>query len=202
MRVVALCLLVLGLNLGNAGAAESAPPEWAGLTSEQRAILRNVEKDWASMPGERRGQLIAGANRWLAMTPDQRASARERFAMWQALPPERREELRRRYEQFRALSPEEQARIRAVQQRVQDMPPAKRAELQRRWREMTPQERQRVRPSPARPVRPRGGCQAGGVRPRRGPPPWYATGRTCTIQAAEDQRHKLVINTFRYRQPM
>ena len=154
MRFAALLVILLIGGAGAGAMAADAPPEWAGLTAEQRSILRNVEKDWAAMPGERRGQLIEGANRWLAMTPEQRASARERFTVWKSLPSDRRDELRRRYEEFRAMSPEEQARLRAVQQRVQQLPPGKRAELQRRWREMTPTERQRTRQAPARPPRP------------------------------------------------
>jgi hypothetical protein len=152
-RTLALLVLLLLNGLAAGAQPAGAPPEWARLTAEQRAVLRNLEKDWDSLPGERRGQLIAGAERWLAMTPEQQAEARERFALWQSLPEKRRELLRRRYEQFRAMTPEQQQRIREVQERVRDLPPGRRDELQRRWRESGP-DRVRERPETPRPARP------------------------------------------------
>ena len=89
MSVVIGILAAVWLSCAS-GQGAQAPPEWAGLTAEQRAVLRNIEKDWATLPGERRGQFVAGANRWLAMSPDERSAARERFALWQSLPPDRR----------------------------------------------------------------------------------------------------------------
>jgi len=99
-------------------------------------------------------QLIEGASRWASLSEEQRAEVRQRFALWQTLSQERREEIRSSYEKFRGLSPTEQARIRATQQRVKDLPPERRDELQRRWREMTPEQRQHGRPDVPRPPKP------------------------------------------------
>lgn len=154
IRLFAIAFLTVLCGVSNAAQPAGSPPEWARLTSEQRAVLGNLEKEWDTMPSERRGQLLAGADRWLAMTPDQRASARERFSVWQTLPERRRAELRRRYEEFRAMTPEQQQRIRDVQQRVRDLPPGRRDELKRRWRESAPERRPRERPETPRPARP------------------------------------------------
>jgi hypothetical protein len=153
-RIFAIAIVALFCSVSHGAQPAGSPPEWARLTSEQRAVLRNLEKDWDSMPGERRGQLLAGADRWLAMTPEQQSAARERFSAWQALPERRREVLRRRYQEFRAMTPEQQQRIRDVQERVRELPPGRRDELQRRWREAGPEPRPRERPETPRPARP------------------------------------------------
>ena len=73
-RIFAIAIVALFCSVSHGAQPAGSPPEWARLTSEQRAVLRNLEKDWDSMPGERRGQLLAGADRWLAMTPEQQSA--------------------------------------------------------------------------------------------------------------------------------
>ena len=149
IRKILFAVVAVLLLTGEAAAQQQAAApalEWSELSNEQRALLGNLESQWPTLPAERRQQLIEGATRWLSLSDEQRAEVRQRFALWQSLPPERRAEIRQRYEQFRALSPEEQARIRSTQQRVRELPPERRDELQKRWREMTPEQRQHGRP--------------------------------------------------------
>jgi hypothetical protein len=90
----------------------------------------------------------------LSLSDEQRAEVHQRFVLWQSLSLERRADIRQRYEQFRALSPEEQARVRSTQQRVKELPPERREELLKRWREMTPEQRQHGKPDIPRPPKP------------------------------------------------
>jgi hypothetical protein len=71
--------------------------------------------------------------------------AGERFKRWQSLNPEQRRVIRKRYQQFKMLPEGEQARIRKNFRQFQSLTPEQRRELRQRFRDLPPQERQRLR---------------------------------------------------------
>jgi Protein of unknown function (DUF3106) len=68
-----------------------------------------------------------------------------RHKRYEELSPEQRKKLRQRRDDFNALPQEEQERIHRARDKFRDMPPEKREKLKEKWRNMSPEERNRAR---------------------------------------------------------
>ena len=77
------------------------------------------------------------------MSPEQRERARTRYNRWQELSPEQRELARERWHRFRELPPEQQQRVRDGYRNYKKLTPEQRQHLRERWKNATPEERQR-----------------------------------------------------------
>jgi hypothetical protein len=155
LKSIAHALLALSL-LG--GVAEAQGIAWDDLSDAQKALLASEEAHWSEMDPARQERMALGARRWLEMSSAERRAAEERFVRWQSLPEERRDEVRQSYRTYLRLGNGERAGIRNAYDRFRRMPPERREALRRRFRDMTPSERQRFRerrlPGPTQPARP------------------------------------------------
>lgn len=124
---------------------EKSGVAWTQMTPDQKKVLQSFEKRWSKLPPQRQRRLAEGAARWGSMSPDERVQTRERFKKWQQLPEERRARVRERHAEFLALPPDEQARLRENYKRFQKLSPERRKQLRNRWRDATPEQRQRAR---------------------------------------------------------
>lgn len=124
------CLFVLVLALAPlaAGAQPQAAaplPAWDQLTAEQRELLlAPVRERWNRSDADRRAHMLEHARRWQSMTPEQRERARHGMKRWRDLPPAQRHQARALFEHTRA------------------MPEAERKAMIKRWKAMTPEQRE------------------------------------------------------------
>lgn len=139
-RILA-CAGLMSLVLGAASVAvaqSASPPAWDQLTAAQRDQLTGPVRDrWNGADAQERERMLAHARRWQTMTPAERAEARHGMHSWKHLPPRQREEARALYSKLRTL------------------PEAERDALRERWKQMTPEQRQRW--AAENPAPPRGG---------------------------------------------
>ncbi len=149
--VIAAALLPLALAIALPAAAQSATgdaqlPAWEQLTDAQReALIAPIRQRWNDHP-DKRGHMLAHAERWRDMGPEQRERARHGAERWRQLDPEKREAMRALYARMHAL------------------PEAERQALREQWGKMTPEQRRAwVKANPAPPDAPK--------PPRRRPEP-------------------------------
>ncbi|TQV86276.1 DUF3106 domain-containing protein [Exilibacterium tricleocarpae] len=129
----------------SASANADAPLEWQQLNRAEQRVLQHHAADWDSLPNQKRHKLHRSAQRWLAMSPEQKRNARQRFKRWLALPVDQRRHIRQRYQQFKQLQPDEQQRLRDIYAQFKDLPAAQRQSLRERWRQLTPEQRRKIK---------------------------------------------------------
>ena len=146
-RVLLRPLLLTAAILLAAGmaSAEDAGVAWDDLDEQQQRVLNGFAGSWDSLAADRQTRLSVGADRWVHMTPDQRNAAQTRFSHWRDIQPERRALIRDRYKQYRGMSPADQKRVRDNFRRFNRMPTERRKMLRDRYRNMTPDQRKRLR---------------------------------------------------------
>jgi len=89
---------------------------WQSLTSEQRATLAPLEREWPSIDALRKQKWIALAARFKTLRPDERARITARMSEWARLTPGERGQARLRFEEARVVpAPDRNARWQAYQ---------------------------------------------------------------------------------------
>ncbi|AMN45627.1 hypothetical protein ACG33_00605 [Steroidobacter denitrificans] len=124
---------------------QGAGVSWESLSEEQRELLSKYQAHWDQLPMGRQRALARGAHRWLTLPPERREQAQRRFEHWQSLDSKQRRELRRRYQEFKVLPAQEQERIRRGFQNFQHLAPEQRRELRKRFHDLPPEERRRLK---------------------------------------------------------
>jgi hypothetical protein len=129
-------LLVAALLLCAASGAQAAAPRWADLDADQQLVLKPLEKDWDTLPEQRRERLAAGAQRWNGMSPEQQDQAKERLQRWKSLTPDQRARLQERRAEFRSMTPAQRERARERYQELRRLPPEERRRVRERFQEL------------------------------------------------------------------
>lgn len=135
--------LVLLLLVGGNALAQGV--RWEDLRPAERELLAGQELVWVMFAPERQERIALGARRWLEMNRSERRSAEERFTLWQGLGDDRRVELRQRYEIYRNLPRTDRDRLRDVYVRFNRLPRDQRDEIRRQFRQVPPDQLQRLR---------------------------------------------------------
>lgn len=82
-------------------------PVWATLTPAQQQALAPLQRDWGSIPVERKQKWLEVAGRLPKMPAEERARVQERMAEWSRMTPAERARARVQFQEVRRLSPEE-----------------------------------------------------------------------------------------------
>ncbi|MFT3665832.1 DUF3106 domain-containing protein [Piscinibacter sp.] len=91
-------------------------PRWRELSPAQRAALKPLERDWASIDEPRKQKWLEIANRYPAMPPAERERITARMSEWVKRSPAERGQARLNFQNARQITPEErQARWQAYQ---------------------------------------------------------------------------------------
>ncbi len=96
-------------------AAESGP-RWQELSTTQRAALKPLERDWATIDAQRKQKWLEIAARYPTLPPAEQQRVSSRMTEWVKLSPAQRGQARMNYQEVRQLTKEErQARWEAYQ---------------------------------------------------------------------------------------
>lgn len=131
---VILCLMLISAIASGppATAIIGTPPQpgWSQLTSQQKAILAPLSKDWEKMENIRRKKWLGIAahyptmkldeqqrmqdrmREWADLTPGQRAKVRSAYKDFSQLPPEQKQVVKQKWEAYSNLPTEQQQRVR------------------------------------------------------------------------------------------
>ena len=143
---LALVLLLVGGNALGQGV------RWADLSQAERQLLADQESAWDALAPERQERIALGARRWLEMNRTERRAAEERFTLWQGLDNDRRSQLRQRYETYRNLPTTERDQLRDIYNRFNRLPRDERDALRSQFRQLSPDQLQRLRDRRLRPA--------------------------------------------------
>lgn len=136
-------LIAASVGLALPAAAEDGP-SWRSLSSEQRKVLKPLERDWSAIDASRKQKWLEIAARYPKLPPDEQGRISERMRSWAGMTPAERGQARLNYQEARQLTPQErQARWEAYQAlspeekrrlatRAAPPPPAKSGEVPRR----------------------------------------------------------------------
>ncbi|MFO7739063.1 MAG: DUF3106 domain-containing protein [Desulfatiglandaceae bacterium] len=97
------------------GPAEDSGGNWKGfenLTPEEKARIRQKQREWESLPPERKEMLRQRMEQLNRLPSQDRELFRRRFNQWQELSPQERRGIRKNLEKWDGLSPREQENIR------------------------------------------------------------------------------------------
>jgi hypothetical protein len=126
MRALALSLLLAAAALLPAFAHAEDGPRWQELKPADRAALKPLERDWASIDASRKQKWLDIAARHPKLPPAEQARITARMHSWAAMTPAERGRARLNYQEARQLTPQErQARWEAYQA----LPPERRQQL-------------------------------------------------------------------------
>ncbi|WP_280155590.1 DUF3106 domain-containing protein [Piscinibacter sp. XHJ-5] len=91
-------------------------PRWSELTPGQRSALKPLERDWASIEGDRKQKWLDIAARMPSMPPAERERVQARMNEWARLSPQQRGQARMAYQEAKQVAPQDrQARWEAYQ---------------------------------------------------------------------------------------
>lgn len=130
--------LTLGLLLNIAIAAEppttaviGTPPQpaWAQLSTQQKAILAPLAKDWDSLENIRKKKWLGIAERYPAMKQDDQQRMQDRMREWAGLSPLERSKVRDTYKDFKQLPAEQKQVVKQKWQAYSNLPPEERQRL-------------------------------------------------------------------------
>jgi hypothetical protein len=111
-----------------AAAAESGP-KWSELSAAQRASLKPLERDWATIDGNNKHKWIDVARRMPSMGAAERERVQARMSEWTHLSPQQRGQARLGFQEAKQVSPQDRQ---AQWEAYQALPPERRRQLQSR----------------------------------------------------------------------
>jgi hypothetical protein len=104
-------------------------PAWSQLTPAQRSALKPLERDWASIPLDRKEKWIDIAGRMPSMPPAERERVQARMSEWAQLSPQQRGQARLAYQEAKQVAPKDRQ---AQWQAYQALPADQKRQLQAR----------------------------------------------------------------------
>ena len=126
------CLLAAGAAAQPAPAprppvtASVGGPAWSELTSEQRASLAPLQRDWPGIDVDRKRKWLEVAARFPKMPPDERDRVQARMTEWARMTPQDRGRARLGFQQAQGVAPQERQ---AKWDAYQALPPEQRRQL-------------------------------------------------------------------------
>ena len=132
---VILCLMLISAIASGppATAIIGTPPQpgWSQLTSQEKAILAPLSKDWEKMENIRRKKWLGIAAHYPTMKLDEQQRMQGRMREWADLTPEQRSRIRTAYKDFNQLPPEQKLVVKQKWEAYTNLP----AEQQKRVRD-------------------------------------------------------------------
>jgi hypothetical protein len=189
--------------LAGAATVHAQPPaaheegvRWRELTSQQRAALAPLEREWPAIEASRKKKWLEIAGRYPSLAPAEQSRVQARMSEWARMTPTERGQARLNFQQARQVpSADRQARWEAYQALSADqrrqlaaraVPPAASTPTKRHAGVEGPQPKSNIVPNPAlaappRPVAPtvvqaKPGATTTLISDRRTPPPHQQTG--------------------------
>lgn len=104
-------------------------PAWAQLSTQQKAILAPLAKDWDNLENIRKKKWLAIAERYPAMKQDDQQRMQDRMREWAGLSPTERSKVRDTYKDFKQLPAEQKQVVKQKWQAYSNLPPEERQRL-------------------------------------------------------------------------
>jgi len=114
--VLAALVASVALLGGSVAAAAESGPRWRELNTEQRTVLKPLERDWSSIDATRKQKWLDIAARYPKLPPDEQSRISTRMNAWAKMTPAERGQARLNFQESRELTRQErQARWDAYQ---------------------------------------------------------------------------------------
>ncbi|CAG1017787.1 hypothetical protein BURC_02480 [Burkholderiaceae bacterium] len=126
---VAAAALPRGAQAQSVAVAGESGPAWTELSAAQRASLRPLERDWASIDGDNKQKWIDVARRMPSMGAAERARVQARMSEWTHLSAQQRGQARLGYQEAKQVSPKDRQ---AQWEAYQALSPEQKRQLQSR----------------------------------------------------------------------
>lgn len=104
-------------------------PKWSELSASQRASLKPLERDWATIDGDNKQKWIDVARRMPGMGAAERERVQARMSEWTHLSPQQRGQARLGFQEAKQVSPKDRQ---AQWEAYQALPPERKRQLQSR----------------------------------------------------------------------
>ena len=111
------CFAALGTSTPSGSFAQSAPsvsqktapeqgPRFADLPSDQRSVLKPLEKQWPEINNEGKQKWIRIAGQFAGLSPDERGRIQTRMSEWSRLSPSERGQVRMQFQEATKAAPQ------------------------------------------------------------------------------------------------